>query len=599
MGISAISAQHSGSETSGDELSQDFYSLSLSSCTPKIKRRELARNRPYPRPNTRLAPTNVYHLISLQTEEKLLDSLEWAWGMGWRRLNVGSQFNTLPVRFTFEEDVNEDELLLFPEPRILEMLIDQSDQPKFRDTIAPKLNKLFRCQPSTFKFYLVPRSGLQDNVLIDSSAPGQPKSVHTYPYSTLGPILSHVRPQYAVWGTSMKMKDTHYPECDFVDRALRQTLALHAPELCARSSWRPEGKIRLQVFEAYSNWKKQRPPAHFRQHIRSTRRFHPTYGVPPAISDEDLCHSEGENGSLPASVKDDCAARVKRWILESEFWLGGLEWAWGMGWRRLNVGSQLNTLFVGFTFDEAVDESQLLFFPEQSVLEMLKDQSDQPMVRDEVAPKLNKIFRHRSSMFKYHLVPRTSLRDKVLVDVSAPGQPPAVHTYPFTTLGPVLSHCRPQYAVWGTITKLGDICGPEYDAINRAHRQILALHVPELNNLGFWRPERAIHASAFDVYRKWNRQQPPEQFHRHMRATKRFHPTYGLPAAVDDDEPCYSEEERDSSRSVSATDYADCEARVTKFGTRLSILHRQILARLAFVLETSARPLPRYLAVFE
>jgi len=35
------------------------------------------------------------HMLPLNTDDKTLSQLEWAWGVGWRRLDVTSPYNTL------------------------------------------------------------------------------------------------------------------------------------------------------------------------------------------------------------------------------------------------------------------------------------------------------------------------------------------------------------------------------------------------------------------------------------------------------------------------------------------------------------------------
>jgi len=41
--------------------------------------------------------TNIVscHMLPLNTDDKTLSQLEWAWGVGWRRLDVTSPYNTL------------------------------------------------------------------------------------------------------------------------------------------------------------------------------------------------------------------------------------------------------------------------------------------------------------------------------------------------------------------------------------------------------------------------------------------------------------------------------------------------------------------------
>lgn len=132
--------------------------------------------------------------------------------------------------------------------------------------------------------------------------------------------MSRVRPQYAIWGTVVKFKDTRYPECDHIYKALRQTLILYVPKFSSRGVRRRERAVSSPCFDAYRNWKMQRPPDYFRQHTRATKRFHPTYGLPSAIDDEAPCYSSEEERASPLSFTEllKRARWIKQWILDSE-----------------------------------------------------------------------------------------------------------------------------------------------------------------------------------------------------------------------------------------------------------------------------------------
>jgi len=63
-----------------------------------------------------------------------------------------------------------------------------------------KLNKYFQ-QQTSFKYYPVPQPSLRDEVIVVKLYRGGVHTVHTYPFATLGPIVTHVRPHFVVENT--------------------------------------------------------------------------------------------------------------------------------------------------------------------------------------------------------------------------------------------------------------------------------------------------------------------------------------------------------------------------------------------------------------
>ncbi|EIW79381.1 hypothetical protein CONPUDRAFT_167136 [Coniophora puteana RWD-64-598 SS2] len=261
-------------------------------------------------PAHRLFPKRVIYFLSALMIEH---TLERAWGMGWRRLNVDSPFNRFTMDFSFDEDVSDDQWLLLPERDVLQMLEEQSNRPATRDTVIPKLSKLLRYHTPIYKYYFVPRNSLRDKVIIERPYPGHAPIVHTYPFSTLGPITSHARPQYVIWGTVMKWNTFNSPEDEDMRLALRQILALNAPQLGGRGD---KALILLLVF-VYDYWKAKRPFPNFFHHTRATRRFHATYGVPPAVDDHQEAYFSGEESHGLEQTSVD-AERVVQWCTESD-----------------------------------------------------------------------------------------------------------------------------------------------------------------------------------------------------------------------------------------------------------------------------------------
>lgn len=81
---------------------------------------------------------------------------------------------------------------------------------------------------SIFKYYPVPRSSLTDEIITTESPHGT-RTVHTYPFATLGPILSHVQPHFVVYNASQKLESIRGKESINITLALEAFYRLYDP----------------------------------------------------------------------------------------------------------------------------------------------------------------------------------------------------------------------------------------------------------------------------------------------------------------------------------------------------------------------------------
>ncbi|EIW87201.1 hypothetical protein CONPUDRAFT_149230 [Coniophora puteana RWD-64-598 SS2] len=113
--------------------------------------------------------TNVVscHMLSLDTDDKTLTQLEWAWGLGWRRLDVTSPYSTLFVGAEWKALFDSRDWCLIPDLSVLHALDllteDRTANRPFR------LNKVLRSR-SLFKYYFVANSSLEDAIITVESA---------------------------------------------------------------------------------------------------------------------------------------------------------------------------------------------------------------------------------------------------------------------------------------------------------------------------------------------------------------------------------------------------------------------------------------------
>ncbi|KIJ59998.1 hypothetical protein HYDPIDRAFT_190299 [Hydnomerulius pinastri MD-312] len=97
-----------------------------------------------------------------------------------------------------------------------------------------------------------------------------------------------------------------------------------------------------------------------------------------------------------------------------------------------------------------------MLIPELSVLEKLRQATIDEAPEDRSKINLNKTFTRRH--FKYHVLPMPGLKGPIC-RFEDPYNPKdhSTHHYPFATLGPLISHIKPQYVVVNAAQKLGQI----------------------------------------------------------------------------------------------------------------------------------------------
>ncbi|EIW76846.1 hypothetical protein CONPUDRAFT_84717, partial [Coniophora puteana RWD-64-598 SS2] len=197
-----------------------------------------------------------------------LTQLEYAWGMGWRRLDVSSPFNAMFVTKEWRQQFIDNRWLLFPEPHIILSLLKLAQEQN-----PVKLKKYFQ-QQTTFKYYPVPQPSLRDEVIVVKPYRGGAHTVHTYPFATLGPIVTHVRPHFVVENTYAKYSAVKGYESRDVTRAFQAALDMHYPGHDYTAV-----NLFFKLSQASKKWARREVAPTFRRHVRTSRRLLPVYRV--------------------------------------------------------------------------------------------------------------------------------------------------------------------------------------------------------------------------------------------------------------------------------------------------------------------------------
>ncbi|EIW80230.1 hypothetical protein CONPUDRAFT_154277 [Coniophora puteana RWD-64-598 SS2] len=212
------------------------------------------------------------HFLPMDTGDKMLTQLEWAWGMGWRRLDVASPHNTFFVSAEWKKRFDDEQWLLLPDYDTIQTLAALAKRRTAAGRV--KLNKWLRCQ-NVFNYYFVPRSSLIHEIITTESSHGT-RTAHTYPFATLGPISSHVRPHFVMYDASHKAEKTCGWDSIDVKRALDAFYTLYGPPT-DRTPFILAIRAVDSLLDTEWRWTKRQMPRTFRRLDRSSRRLQPLY----------------------------------------------------------------------------------------------------------------------------------------------------------------------------------------------------------------------------------------------------------------------------------------------------------------------------------
>ncbi|KAL4063575.1 hypothetical protein V8B97DRAFT_1518617 [Scleroderma yunnanense] len=236
---------------------------------------------------------NVCHLIPSATNPSELMKLEYAWGVPSGHLNLDSTCNLIHLRSDWHFLFDQGKFMLIPELSDLRQLEDVTITKALAGRSQTNVNKLFKRR--TFRYHLLPMPELQAPICHF----GDPNdlavhSTHYRPFATLGPLVSHVQPQYAIVNAAQKLSTKSPAELFKLPSVLKQ-IASHKSVDKALSRL-------TAVMELYSHWTKLVMPDGF---VACSR--------PPSSSsddgdnnDQDQDHAEeGQEESEEPEESDD------------------------------------------------------------------------------------------------------------------------------------------------------------------------------------------------------------------------------------------------------------------------------------------------------
>ncbi|KAJ6510837.1 hypothetical protein C8R45DRAFT_1207680 [Mycena sanguinolenta] len=157
---------------------------------------------------------NQKSLASSVTFWRALTTLEWWWGMEYWTLYIDTRFNILVLMATWHYSMDGDDWALVPKhdliARVSQWVAEASSRgPSDLEARKPISETYGR---RTFEYYFLPLSKAMENVAIHrypTGLPGKftPRAIvpHYHPFSTIGPLTSHVHPHFAIYSVGQKL----------------------------------------------------------------------------------------------------------------------------------------------------------------------------------------------------------------------------------------------------------------------------------------------------------------------------------------------------------------------------------------------------------
>jgi len=135
--------------------------------------------------------------------------------------------------------------MLVPELDVLKELLRVTVNDVPEDRLRIKLNKKFKYQ--TYKYHLLPLSDLQGPICRFEDPDDMSKhSTHHYPFISLGPLFSHIKPQYVVVNSAQKLETITAGQFVRLQSVLQQASFHSNKDIAVK---------RLQlIFELYQHW---------------------------------------------------------------------------------------------------------------------------------------------------------------------------------------------------------------------------------------------------------------------------------------------------------------------------------------------------------
>ncbi|KAF7340831.1 hypothetical protein MSAN_02112500 [Mycena sanguinolenta] len=154
------------------------------------------------------------HVLARSMSQATLTALEWWWGMKYWTLYIDTRFNIFALMATWHNSMDGDDWALVPKHDLITKVSQWVAEASSRDPsdlgARKPISKMYGRQ-TIFEYYFLPLSESMKKVAIHRY-PGLPEDFapqaivpHYHPFSTIGPLTSHVQPHFAIYSVGQKL----------------------------------------------------------------------------------------------------------------------------------------------------------------------------------------------------------------------------------------------------------------------------------------------------------------------------------------------------------------------------------------------------------
>ncbi|KAJ7123882.1 hypothetical protein C8R43DRAFT_1031802 [Mycena crocata] len=153
------------------------------------------------------------HCIPRSTSDLILTALEWWWQMLYWTLYIDTRYNMFPLMATWHIAMDADEWTLVPHHQLISRLltwssnVTKADPTGYNKSKRNPISESYGTQ-TEFVYYFMPLSAAMKEVAIHRyNEDFDPNNVetHLYPFSTIGPLTSHIHPHFVVFSAGEKL----------------------------------------------------------------------------------------------------------------------------------------------------------------------------------------------------------------------------------------------------------------------------------------------------------------------------------------------------------------------------------------------------------
>ncbi|KAJ7218976.1 hypothetical protein B0H12DRAFT_326864 [Mycena haematopus] len=160
------------------------------------------------------------HVLERSTSHAILTILEWWWQMEYWTLYIDTRFNIFALRADWHLAMDGGDWALVPKHDLITQVLKWTEEVMGRDPAALEkrrpISQMFRKQ-AKFQYYMLPLSPqMKHTELHRFPEPSEnfdpvaivPRAVsvlHTHPFSTIGPLTSHVHPHFVIYSVGQKL----------------------------------------------------------------------------------------------------------------------------------------------------------------------------------------------------------------------------------------------------------------------------------------------------------------------------------------------------------------------------------------------------------